>query len=75
MLYLLKNLQFSMNTVGPYGPFGGERFNVGGGAILVKPLINSLERQIGWAHWPTIWFLKLMLSVFIQVSVELLLPE
>ena len=25
MLYLLKNLQFSMNTVGPYGPPRGER--------------------------------------------------
>ena len=27
MLYPLKNLQFSMNTDGPYGPSGGERVN------------------------------------------------
>ena len=28
MLFPLKNLQFSMNTVGPYGPSGGEKVNI-----------------------------------------------
>ena len=36
MLYPLKNLQFSMNTVGPHGPSGGER---------VKDLLSAVHSQ------------------------------
>ena len=41
MLYPLKNLQFSMNTVGPYGPSGGERVK---GYYSRQAALEDLER-------------------------------
>ena len=38
MLYPLKNSQYSMNTIGPYGPSGGERVN----RVSVNAVLNQL---------------------------------
>ena len=44
ILYPQKNLQFSMNTVGPYGPSGGERVN------LYSRSISSFHLQSVFLH-------------------------